>query len=360
MKRKILVTGAGGGGGENLIESLRQSDLDLHIYGSNMDEYLLAKTKADTAVHLIGATNADYIDCLEHLVKKEGIELVVPNNDTEVGRISSEREKLSCKVFLPPKATVEICQDKLLMHKCFEASGVPQAVYRGLDSLDTIDEFMDAYRAEKYWVRPRRGSGSTGATWIKTASHAKAWVRLWRDLRGFQVNDFIISEFLPGRDFAFQSVWKNGELVVAKKIQRLSYILGRTRLSNMSSSPAVAKTIRDQGVLDVIFKAIKAVAEKPHGNFNLDLKERSDGSACVTEFNIGRFCMITPIFDLTGKYNTAEMHVRSALDLPIDITDPIDIEEDVFLIRELDTLPTIIRQRDLQNAVETAKAVSSK
>jgi carbamoyl-phosphate synthase large subunit len=194
-----------------------------------------------------------------------------------------------------------------------------------------------------------------GATWINTAEQARNWVKLWVELRGFNVSDFTISEFLPGRDYAFQSVWKNGELRVAKMVERLSYVMGRNRLSNMSSTPAVARTIRDTATLDTVFAAIRAVSSRPHGNYNLDLKGNVDGVMCVTEFNIGRFCMITPIFDLTGRHNTADVHVASALDLPLTIQDPVDIEEDVYLIRELDTEPLIISARELDACVFHAR-----
>ena len=355
MKINVLVTGAGSGGGENLINSLRQSDLNLFIYGSNMDEYLLAKSSADKTVWLPSAKEERYIRSLESLIKKEKIKLVIPNNDTEVGRISKDRDSLSCKVFLPPDETISICQDKMKMHKEFEEAGVPQAKFRGIECYDDIQEFISVNQFDKYWVRPRRGSGSMGATWVKTASQAQAWIEMWVELRGFSIDDFIISEFLPGKDYAFQSVWKNGELIIGKMIQRLSYYMGRNRLSNMSSTPAVAKTIYDEEALKNIYKAINTVSRRPHGNYNLDLKERSDGTMCITEFNIGRFCMITPIFDLTGKYNTAEAHVKAALDLPITIENSIDIENGVYLIRELDTLPTIVREEELKSIINAAR-----
>lgn len=357
-KHKILLTGAGSGGGENLIRSLRAGSVPLEIYGSNMDEHVLARSGADKKVYLPSAGKEEYTEALARVVRREGIELVIPNNDTEVGRLSQDRERIPCTVFLPPKDTVTVCQDKLQMHRIFEGAGIAQASYRGLESLDDIEAFMADFPCDRYWIRPRRGSGSMGATWIEKPHQAKAWIGLWMELRGLRLNDFIISEFLPGRDYAFQSVWKDGRPVVAKLVERLVYFLGRNRLSNMSSTPAVAKTLRDDDALETIFKAIHAVAGTPHGNFCLDLKGRSEGTMCVTEFNIGRFCMITPIFDMTGKYNTAEMHVRAALGLDISVDDPIDIEENCYLLRDLDTPPTILREAEFNRIIEGAKALS--
>jgi carbamoyl-phosphate synthase large subunit len=355
MLHKVLVTGAGGGGGENLIGSLRRSSLDLIIYGSNMDEYLLAKSSADTKVWLPSAQEEHYTEFLEGLIRREGIELVIPNSDTEVGRISRDRDRLPCRVFLPPDDVVRICQDKLRLHEVLVRAGLPQAKCSGLSSLDDIDAFIAETPGDRFWVRPRRGAGSMGATWVKSAEQARNWIKLWVDLRGMKLTDYTISEFLPGRDYAFQSVWENGHLKVAKMVERLAYVMARNQLSNMSSSPSVARTLRDEQTLEDIFKAIHAVSAVPHGNYNLDLKGDVTGRMCVTEFNIGRFCMITPVFDLTGKYNTADIHVRCGLGETVDIKDPIDIEEGVFLIRELDTTPTIMREDELADRTRKAK-----
>jgi carbamoyl-phosphate synthase large subunit len=241
------------------------------------------------------------------------------------------------------------------MYEVLYEAGIPVAKSSELRKYEDIDEFMTRFPGDRYWVRPRRGSGSMGATWVKNAEQARAWINLWLEMRGFELNDFIVSEFLPGRDYAFQSVWRNGELVVAKLAERLAYIMARNRLSNMSSSPAFARTVRDDNALKTIFKSIHAVSRTPHGNYCMDLKGNAKGEMCITEFNIGRFMMITPIFDLTGKYNTADIYVRCALDEEINIADPIDIEENVYLIRGLDTLPTIIRQNELENRIREAK-----
>lgn len=356
---KIIITGAGSGGGENLINSLRACPLELTIYGSNMDEYLLAKSTADRRLWLPPATDESYLPTISAFIARENIELIIPNNDTEIGIISANREHLPCKVFLPPNETVKLCQDKLRMHECFSKKNIPQAIYKGLTSLEGIDDFIHKHPAEKYWVRPRRGSGSIGTTWVQNAGQAKAWINLWCDLRGFKVTDFIVSEFLPGADYAFQSVWKNGQMVVGKMIERLQYVMGQSRLSGMSSSPSIARTLLDMETFNnVIEKAIRSVCERPQGNFNLDLKGRADGSMCVTEFNIGRFCMITPIFDLTGKYNTAEMHLRSAFDLDLEVENPLDFEDNCYLIRELDTKPTILRGHELTELITSCKKAS--
>ena len=124
--------------------------------------------------------------------------------------------------------------------------------------------------------------------------------------------------------------------------ERLSYFFGENLLSGMSSTPATARTVRDDHAVETALRTIQAVCEHPHGNFNLDMKGDSNGAMNVTECNIGRFFMITPIFDLSGKINTAEAYVRCAFDEPLNFDQEIDIEEDIYLLRDLDTEPMVV------------------
>ena len=344
MKRKILITGAGGGGSNNLIRSLRASSLDLEIYGSNLDAFILAKSEADKNFLLPSASEPNYIDALLHRIQNEDVDLIIPNSDREVRRISDERDKIPCRFFLPPRDIVEMCQDKYAMHLKLKEAELKTAKTIPINDYDDIEPAINALAdtGERFWIRPRSGSGSKGATWVKNAEQARSWISLWEELRGYRVNTFMISEFLPGRDYAFQSIWRNGQLVVGKMCERLSYFFGANQLSGMSSTPAVARTVRDQHAIETALRTVHAICEYPNGNFNLDMKADSDGVMNVTECNIGRFFMITSIFDLSGKINTAETYVRCAFAESLDFGEEIDIEEDIYLLRDLDTEPIVV------------------
>ncbi|MBN1555745.1 MAG: hypothetical protein JXA11_13455 [Phycisphaerae bacterium] len=351
MKKTLLFTGVGGGGTNNLIESFRQCRLpweDYTLIGTNLAAEVLAKSPLEENYLLPVATDAQYEPALRKLIEQRKVDLVIPNNDREVGTISEIRDRLGCRVFLPDVQAIATAQDKHLFYECMTKANLPMAQSRALETLRDIPRVMKDIGGEKFWIRPRRGSGSRGATWIRNPEQAEWWIRLWCDLRGYSVEDFQISEFLPGRDYAFQSVWKDGRMVVGKLVERLEYFFGANRLSGMSSTPAIARTLRDEAALEMIFRAVKALPGEPHGNFNFDLKGRADGTMCVTECNIGRFCMITPIFDRTGKHSTVEMYVRSAFGEDVQLDEPLDIEEDMYLLRELDTLPTIISGQKLR------------
>lgn len=354
----VLVQGAGGGGGNNLIRSLRQSGLPLRILGSNCLPHAVAKSTADATALLPVSTDPGYVDALKAHIAAERIDLVMPNSDREVAAVSELRDALPCRVFLPPDEAIRVAQDKHETYRRLTRAGIPMATSIAVADHDSIEDAIAALPpGERFWVRPRRGSGSKGATWVRTPAQAEAWISLWEDLRGSARDDFQVCAFLPGRDYAFQSVWYRGRLVVASLVERLAYYGGAGRLSGMSSTPEIARTTRDVETFEMLCGAVRALADEPHGNFSMDLKGDADGVMNVTEVNIGRFCMITTVFDSTDRHNTAGTHVRCAFDDPpsaADIGDPFDVEDGWLLIRELDTEPLVVHESTLPAPLEVS------
>ena len=62
---------------------------------------------------------------------------------------------------------------------------------------------------------------------------------------------------------------------------------------------------------------------------------------CVTEINIGRFFMITNLFNLSGNYSMIDAYLKLATNQDPEISNPFDFSEK-YLIRSLDTLPTVL------------------
>lgn len=354
--RKILITGAGGGGSNNLIKSIRQSGYNCFIIGTNVDKFFLRKSIADKNYLLPRATEENYIPKLQKLIKKEEIELVIPNNDTEVRVVSDNREKLDCRTFLPDKDVIKICQDKYLMYKKMRKKGINLAKTIEIKDLDDVDRaFAELQREEEVlWCRLRRGSGSMGSLPVKTPEQAKCWIKYWEDMRGFKRSDFIISEYLPGRDFHFHCLWKDGEVVIGKTLERLSYIFARNMPSNTSSSPQVGKLVYEKEVVELCLDAIEAIDNNPNGSYGVDVKGNKKGEYCITEINIGRFPMITNAFNFVGKYNMAEIYLKLAFDEPVEIESRAkfaDVGKDMYLIRELDTLPEIFSKEEIERNI---------
>src|SRR5207245_2208796 len=129
---------------------------------------------------------------------------------------------------------------------------------------------------------------------------ARAWIAWWVDERGMQPRDFMAGEMLPGREFAYQSIWQDGELVAGQARERLEYLYGHLTPSGQTSTPSVARTVHEPAVDAAAQRAIQAVEAVPNGVYCVDLKQNAAGTPCVTEVNAGRFFTTSNFFAHAG------------------------------------------------------------
>ena len=206
LEKRILVTGAGGGGSNNLIRGIRKSRYPINIVGTNSDEYLLCCSLADKN-YLIphGDTGEAYYEALMNIIHRDDIELIIPNSDTEVRIISNFRNKLSTRTFLPDSQTIELCQDKLLFSQFLSEHGFPVAKTIWINDLEEVDLIFNEFTGqEKLWCRMRRGAGSQGSLPVNKPEQIVFWINYWQNMRAVEPGSFLLCEYLPGRDFAWQ------------------------------------------------------------------------------------------------------------------------------------------------------------
>jgi carbamoyl-phosphate synthase large subunit len=352
MSRKLLVTGAGSGGSNNLIRSLRAGDAGLFIIGGHADRFILKKSLADRNYLLPPPAHPGFVDALRRVVERERVALIIPTQDVDVLSLVRSEDLLAARLFLPSRATVELCQDKYELTTALRARGIPAPETYPVSTLDEVDTaFARLGSPARAWCRIRSGTGSRGAIPVGSADQARSWISYWAEMRGVAVSAFTLSEYLPGRDFLYQGLWKNGELILARTFERLSYFDGANRASGVSSFSALARTVSAPDVLDVCRQTIRAVDPRASGVFSVDLKVNAHEVPCVTEINAGRFFIGMTAFDLVSKHNMALTYVRLALGEPIELRDEYDVAEDYYLVRDLDTLPGVFHADELFDGI---------
>ena len=337
---------AGTGAGNNLIRSLRADAGP--ILGCHHDPFLLKKSCADRNYLVPSTREPELVAALRAIGRREKGTLVLPTTDDEVERLSRERTRIGLRVFLPDHDVVEICQDKFALTTALRARGVPAPETYAVGAIDDVPALFKQLGARRrLWCRARKGAGSVAATDVETIEQARSWIAYWNEMRDVAVADFTLSEYLPGRDFACQSLWKDGALVLIKTTERISYFGGGSAPSGVSSIGAVHKTVREPRLVEIAAAAVRALDGRASGAFSVDLKENVAGVPCVTEINVGRFLSGTTIFDVTGKHNMATTFVRIALGQAVAIDDPYDAVDDYYMTRDLDTLPDVFQADEL-------------
>jgi carbamoyl-phosphate synthase large subunit len=352
----VLILGAGTGASNNLIRSLRAAEPTLVPVGCHHDRFVLKKSTA-ASNHLIPRqAQPGFLPSLRRVIEGERIDVLIPNSDLDVRTVSALRHELPCRLFLPSPATIALCQDKYELTALLRSNGVPVPATYPIDDIDGVDEVFDRFApGSRLWCRIRAGSGSMGATPVASPAHARGWIRYWEDMRGVPASAFTLSEYLPGRDFACQSLWKDGDLCLIKTVERLSYFGGASQPSGVSSIAALAKTVVEPRVVQVCTQAIRRLGAEVSGAFSVDLKANVDGVPCITEINAGRFITMMNLFDLTGKHNMSATYVRLALGETIDLRDEYDVAEGYYFMRDVDTTPGIFHGDELFEGIQDAR-----
>jgi len=353
MPHRLLVTGAGSGESNNLIRSLSAAGEAFVTVGCHPDPFTLKKSLAARNYVVPPLGHPEYADRLRAVVEKEAVDLLIPTSDADTRRISALRDELPCRTFLPRREVIDLCQDKYRLTTGLRRLGIAAPRTYAVTGLSEVPRLFRRFKSHRrLWCRPRTGTGSMGAVPVETPQQARGWIAYWEQMRGVPATAFTIAEYLPGRDFACQSLWKEGRLVLIKACERLSYFGGWNRASGVSSTPDLAKTVREPRVLDVCVRAIRAIDPAASGVYAVDLKEDAGGRPCITEINIGRFFMITNLFDFTGRHNMAVAYTRLALGEDPGIADPDDSTDDYYLVRDIDCPPAIFHADELADGIE--------
>lgn len=342
--RTILVTGAGGNASQSFVESLRLAGR-YRIIGVDINRYHLGCADLDKRFLVPPLSSPEYLPRMLDIVASEDVTLLHAQPDVEVEFYSVHRDKFP--TFLPSHDAILTCHNKVKTNKRLLAKGVP--VPRGflVDRIEDIPEILSRLGDKKVWLRAVRGAGSRAALPVTSKRQAEEWIHYWRMNRELESRDFMISEFLPGKEFAFQSIWNKGELVTSQARERMEYMFGNLMPSGQSSSPSVARTVHREDVNETAYRAVLAVDEVPYGIYCVDMKEDADGVPRVTEINIGRFFTTSNFFSHAGC-NMPDYYVRLAHGEDVEKLKKFNaVNEGLYWVRGVDRIPRMFTEESL-------------
>lgn len=303
MVKRIMITGAGGPASVNFTMSLRIAPEKMFLIGTEANEHFVNLAKTDKCYLASRATDPDYIDRLNEIIKQEKIEFLHPQTDIEVLTVGRNRQKIEANTFLPSQKAIEICQDKFLATRAWQKKGIETAKVLEIRDEKDIDRAFDELE-KPLWIRAKHGAGGRGSTPAENKETALAWIKYWKS-RG-KPWEFIAQEYLGGRNVAFHSLFKNGELVTSMARERLEYIYSYLAPSGITGTPAVQRTVHDDRVNKIGTEAVLAIDPNYSGIASVDLKENAEGTPCPTEINSGRTFTTSYFFSYAGAELSAE------------------------------------------------------
>lgn len=345
--KHILITGAGGSPAANFIRSLRMSGEDFHFIGVDSDKFCLQRAETDERYLVPSCREPDYLDVLNEIIRRSGAEFLYSQPDVEIAVLSENRETVACRMFLPSKVSIRVCQDKFLSYEKWRDAGliVPQTMMIGSE-----DDLRGCFRkyGPKIWIRETKGAFGKGALPTSDYDQAKAWLDFHKGW-----GRFCGAECLEPESVTWQSIWKNGELIVAQSRRRLYWEFANRAPSGVTGLTGTGVTMADPELDQLAQKAIFAIDPKPHAIWSVDLTLDKHGVPNPTEINIARFFTTHQFFSAAGL-NMPYIFVKLGFDeSPPPILKKINpLPVDLAWVRGMDFEP-VLTTMDKINSCET-------
>lgn len=334
---RILITGACGVTSRSVLRSLKLSSRfgNARFIGTDVCDnlYGIAEGLYDAIYRAPHSADASYTDMINDVAERERADLAIVVPELEV--LHWTRHKMRVPCLLPPENFSRI-------------AGAKASLYRMLEGSDSVPRFEILERSRLLardfvpaagwpcWIRDH-GVGTTsgrGSLLAANGDELHAWLVL-----NPNTASFMISEFLPGRNFACHLLYHNGTLIKTGIYERLEYFMGRIAPSGISGNISRGRLLNDPRILDVSRMAVEAICrqtnETMQGLVAVDLREDAGGNPMITEINL-RHVACTSAFASAGN-NLAEAQVLATLDMP-DRVGPLDTvyPSENFILRDID------------------------
>lgn len=338
MKRRILLSEAGGALTNGTIESLLVSGRDYYLIGVSSDVYGLQLARTDERHLVPQADDPAFLPVLCEIIQQTGAEMVISQHDSVISALSPARYMFDLPVFLPDDNVVKRCQNKQASYEAWHNAGlrVPRSILIG-DPKDLHYAFNEL--GPVIWIRETVGGYGKGALPTDDYEFAARWIDRLSGWGHFQA-----AEKLGKDSVTWLALYKDGELIVAQGRRRLYWKYGNRNLSGVTGITGVGETVSDPVVDDIAQRAIEAVDSRPHGIYSVDMTYARDGGPRPTEINIGRFFTTHRFFTAAGL-NLPEMLVSLYFGEPIQ---PLPrrinpLEPGLLWVREMDSEPKLVR-----------------
>ncbi len=350
---KILIAGAGGAPSEGVINSLLMSKKHEEIIGMGSEPTDLVLSHAKRKYYVPYANKPEYKETLIKILEKEKPDLIHFQNDLEVYEASKIRDdihKTGTKTFMPEHKVIETCVNKWKSYLKFKEAEITVPKNLMINNEDDLKKAFKDLSDEtgKIWLRASSiGGGGKGSIPTNDYNLAKAWID-----RANGWGDFIAAQMLTPNTVTWLSIWYNGELVVAQTRKRTGWIHGNRSASGVTGVTKVGTTYSNKSVDEIAIRTIKAVCDKPHGIFGVDMAYDTNGIPNPTEINISRF-FTTVLFFTKAGLNMPEIFKDLALynEFPSLKQKINPLPDGLLWLRGMDTEPRLMTHKDIENEV---------
>ena len=354
---KILIAGAGGAPSEGVINSLLMSDKNEVILGMGSEPTDLVLSNAHEKFFVPYADSPEYKSSLLKILNEEKPDLIHFQNDLEIFHASLFRDeiiKTGTKLFMPAHEVIDCCVHKYKTYlKCKEAGIiVPKNIM--IQNPDDLKKSFSELGDElgRIWLRASSiGGGGKGALPTNNYEFAKNWIERYNGW-----GDFVAAEMLTPETVTWLSIWHEGELIVAQTRIRKGWTHGNRSVSGVTGVTKVGQTFSSTEVDRISIETIKAVDDKPHGIYGVDMTYDKNGVPNPTEINISRF-FTTVLFFTEAGLNMPNIFKDIVLYNQFPELKKIinPLEDGLLWLRGMDTIPRLMKSGQIESEIKNLK-----
>lgn len=210
---KIAVTGVGGGVGQSILKSLRESDYEVIALDSEV--LAVGLYQANSSYLIPYANNDDYIPALLNICEKENVKLLFPGMDAELMPLSLNKKefaKIGTTVVVSSPEIITISDNKLETYLKLGALNINVPKTLDLTSFSGIEiEFPVIIKQKVGGARSKN---------VYLVSNHNEYAEIVRNIGKFQDN-YVVQKHIGGDEYTCGSITINGVCkgVIAMKRQ---------------------------------------------------------------------------------------------------------------------------------------------
>lgn len=341
-KYRILVTGACGVTSRSVVRSLNKSEIfsgNCVFIGTDVcyNEYGIYEGLYDKVYKVPYFNDPSYRSIIQSIIDENNIEYAILIPEPEVLYWSENPFDIKF-LRIPPRFAKKVLSKRSLYETLQEKNYIPQFQIISREDMTASESQIDL--SYPLWIRDFSEGTTSGKGSLKAESYddVKAWATINRG-----IDQFMLSEYLPGRNLACFTLFSNGKLLKYGVAQRIDYMMGKVAVSGITGNTSKGKLLNDRRVFDVAYDAVMSVIDKTGETMNglvvTDLKENAAGNPVVTEINIRHVAFTSTFANAGFNFSEFQMMILSGMESEISPELTMSFPDDNIMLRDVDGVP---------------------
>lgn len=363
--KNILITGVGGPTPRSFVRAVKlaENPEKKHYRFIGVDCNPLAyglydQSLFDQSYVVPRADSQDYWRTINQIIHKENIDAAIILPEEEVLEWAKNRSKLDRPILthLPDYELALALVNKHLMHEQLAGSNlIPK--FTKINPSNYNYESLVGKLGSVFWIRSTKGSSGLGSLKIESKEALHQWISI-----NPKVEEFIATEYLPGRNMACKMLYFDGILKRTACAERVNYIMAKVAPSGITGNTSFGRLINEPTLVELSEQALETISAsigvELNGIFTVDYKEDRLGNPKITEINIRHVAFTSSI--AAGGANTPADTLRAVFSEGGINLDRIDYtyDEPMIFLRDVDSEPIVMKEADLLKQLNLQESIS--